>query len=249
MAVRQLLRQAHWGSGEGRAMKTLIISPHLDDAALSCAVRLAAREIDEVVTIFAGVPPEREPRSDWDILTRADSAYRRVLERRAEDAAAWTSIGMGYVHSDHLEARGEQIDRAQLVSEISDLARRFERVLVPAGIGRHPQHVLVRDAALAAITPDTAVLLYGELPYAAFYGWPAAERYLDVEALWMAELADIPRGSVGPPVLVALDEAQRGFKRALLSHYPSQMRAVSGGSFKLFETTAFLDYELEFPLG
>lgn len=200
------------------------------------------------MTIFAGLPPEREHPSDWDILTRAVSARTRVAERRIEDATAWTSLGIAYSHCDHLEARGDRIDQTEIKREIEHRSAGFARVFIPAGIGRHPQHVLVRDAALVAIAPGTQVILYGELPYAAYYGWPAADEYLDVQAHWRAEMKDIPRGTVGPPKLFALDEAQRAFKRKLLANYRSQLSAVSGGSLKLFETTSMFDFELEFVL-
>ena len=229
-------------------MKGLIVSPHLDDAALSCAARIESRQVEAVTTIFAGLPSELEHLSDWDILTRANSARTRVAERRAEDAAAWNSLGINYSHRDNLEARGDRIDPTQLKREIEQVSAGFARVFIPAGIGRHPQHVLVRDAALLAIAPGTQVVLYGELPYAAYYGWPEVDKHLDVEAHWRAEMKDISRGIVGPPNLVALNEAQRAFKRKLLANYTSQISAISGGSFKLFDTTTMLDFELEFNL-
>jgi LmbE family N-acetylglucosaminyl deacetylase len=38
----------------------VVLSPHLDDAVLSCGVLLAANGGARVVTVFAGMPTDRE---------------------------------------------------------------------------------------------------------------------------------------------------------------------------------------------
>ncbi len=226
----------------------LLISPHLDDAALSCAVRVGRGDVSKVVTVFAGVPPTGEPLTDWDVMTRAEEPRRRMLERRAEDEAAWRSVGQDFEQWDHQEYRAEGVDREELGRQLAAAAAGRSAVLVPAGIGGHPHHILVRNVAIAALAGKATILLYGELPYAAFFGWPRTDPHLDVKAYWRTELAGIDAWRAGPPRLFTLSPEARAWKRSLLSHYQSQLAAVSGGSLELFERTPLLEHEVEFAI-
>src|SRR5436853_287558 len=56
-------------SGRGRKsdLETMVaISPHLDDAVLSCGQLLAARPGSVVITVFAGMPRDGSQQTDWD---------------------------------------------------------------------------------------------------------------------------------------------------------------------------------------
>lgn len=88
----------------------LYLSPHFDDAALSCGGQIfghiARGESVLVVTITAGDPPP-DPVSDtvaslhrrWsDSLGDAPDHARMVAQRRAEDRAAWEILRADYLH-------------------------------------------------------------------------------------------------------------------------------------------------------
>ena len=227
-------------------MGALLISPHLDDAALSCARRIKNGDVACVTTVFAGLPPPGTPLSDWDRITRARDARTRVRERRAEDSAAWRSIGVDFHHADLAEAQAGEIDRVRLRRVIAASASGFTQVLVPAGIGRHPHHMMVRDAAIEVLPATAGIILYGEIPYAAYFGWPGSHPFLDVHSYWANELRSLA-SPPGPARVMTLDAEERAWKRRLLAHYPSQMGAVGGGSLALLES-AMLDCELEFHL-
>jgi hypothetical protein len=68
------------------ASRSVVLSPHLDDAVLSCWHLLAGGDTT-VVTVFAGVP---EPGTcGWsDRLTGASDSAARVRERLGEDTRA-----------------------------------------------------------------------------------------------------------------------------------------------------------------
>lgn len=66
----------------------MILSPHLDDAVLSCWRVLEAHRSVRVVNVFTGSPPEGSPAPWWDRLTGATDPVRRMAERRAEDRRA-----------------------------------------------------------------------------------------------------------------------------------------------------------------
>lgn len=222
-------------------MKVIVVSPHLDDAALSCACRIRSGGIEQVVTVFAGLESDTTPLSDWDRITRATSARARCAERRAEDAAAWRSIDQPFTHLPFAESEAANIPaiRAALRSILTGA----ELLLAPAGIGGHPHHLLVRDLVLAEAR-SARVILYADLPYAAFYGWPQEEPASpDVEAYWRQALETNVRWV---PAITRLEPEVLTWKQALLSHYRTQMPAIRGGSLSLFDRTDLLQYEVEF---
>lgn len=226
----------------------LVVSPHLDDAALSCALRLLDAAGAEVLTICAGIPPVGTPLSAWDRLTGATDAAERAAQRRAEDAAAWASFGLPCRQLDHVDAEGINIDWGAVSADISRAALGHDLVLLPAGIGGHGHHVAVRDAGIRAAA-GRPILFYGDLPYAAFYGWPGTNSYLDIESYWRDAFASLtPAVAVSSPRLLTLDIEQRQRKLDLLRHYSSQWSAVTGGSLDLATRTSLFDYEIEFEV-
>ena len=226
----------------------LVVSPHPDDAALSCVVRLLDTPGAQVLTVCAGIPPAGTRLSAWDRLTGATDAPERAAERRAEDAAAWASLGLPYRQLNHVDAVGIDIDWNVVSADIGRMALGHDLVLLPAGVGGHGHHVAVRDAGIRAGL-SCPILLYGELPYAAFYGWPRPDSSLDVEGYWREAFTSLPVGiAVSPPRLLTLDVEQRQRKLNLLRHYRSQWPAVTGGSLDLATQTDLFHHEVEFEM-
>ena len=62
--------------------RTVVVSPHLDDAVLSCGGRLAD-EPAHVITMFAGIPDDVGALPMWDRVTGATSSHHRVVDRLA----------------------------------------------------------------------------------------------------------------------------------------------------------------------
>ena len=91
-------------------MKHVYLSPHLDDAVLSCggAIHHQVAGGDEVlvITLFAGDPPPDRSLSDFAQGQPAHrmGAPRPVALRRVEDAAALVLLGAGFVHLSFLDA-------------------------------------------------------------------------------------------------------------------------------------------------
>lgn len=226
----------------------LIISPHLDDAALSCSLRILERPSESrVVTVFGGTPSEEATPNEWEALTRASSPASRATSRQEEDRAAWSSVGARFEHLAIHEHMPPHIRRGRIAAALEPLLASDDLLLLPAGIGGHPDHVLVRECCLELLSSTQRVVLYGELPYAAYYGWPDARSGLDVHAFWNVALRDLrDRGAVGSPRLKGLSADQVVAKRALVAFYETQIEAISGGSLDMLSNTNLLDFELEF---
>ena len=216
----------------------LVVSPHLDDAALSCAALLARREPVDVMTVFAE-EPEPPVQGFWDrrcgFATSAQSMAARRLEERkafadtAHRPAAMELLELQYTGGERDESEAAAI-RAWVARWIGDVGS--GTVALPAGAGRrpgrvrafverrvrrsyrprpHPDHVFVRDAVLEALASRAHVvpLLYEELPY--LFGGRADAEAARVGAAWGLEA-------------VPLDlDVDRAAKAARIAAYESQV--------------------------
>jgi hypothetical protein len=157
-----------------------VISPHLDDAALSCCLLMAAHPGSYLTTVFADGPVSVRPLTPWDRAARYFTDGADVMgTRRAEDARAAALIQATARHLPYWD-RQYRNDRygyhglpdGDLPDAIAeDLLRQdpaADAWLIPLGLG-HPDHRLAADAALIAAErwlPFQPVYLYEELPYA-----------------------------------------------------------------------------------
>lgn len=172
----------------------LLVSPHLDDAALSCAALLARREPIDVLTIFAGQPdPPRQ--GEWDRITgfadgRESMAARIAEEERALAETPHRLSRLSLLELQHIEeprspeearviatAVGSWLDEsgpgwvaapAAAGARWGRVRSRLERIVGPSDPPlQHPDHLFVRDASVRAVERrrDGALILYEELPY------------------------------------------------------------------------------------
>ena len=75
------------------ARPAVILSPHLDDAVLSCWHLLSGPGDVSVINVFAGSPPPGSGASWWDRLSGATDSAARMAERLAEDREAFAIAG------------------------------------------------------------------------------------------------------------------------------------------------------------
>ncbi|MBK7895059.1 MAG: PIG-L family deacetylase [Anaerolineaceae bacterium] len=175
--------------------KSIYLSPHLDDAALSCGGRIALETAAShpvlIVTTMAG-----EPALNLQLSAFAQELHQRwvlpqdaVRARRAEDAAACHILGADYLHwnipdcvyrtdpatSEACYPTWESVittrhpaDDAvvdQLVAQLRQLPPAAE-IVVPLTAGNHVDHRLVRQAA-ERLFASAQLLYYEDYPYAA----------------------------------------------------------------------------------
>ena len=174
----------------------IFISPHLDDAALSCGggivrlVRAGCRVT--VVTVFTADQPADSPLTPLARRSHASwGAGEAPFEtRRTEDRDALALLGAVPEHLGLLDAiyrrsaSGDALYADPLASISAEDAEKFmprlvdalrtsalsafpeARVFCPAGVGGHVDHVLVRRAAEELLQPEDLVY-YDEYPYVA----------------------------------------------------------------------------------
>ena len=175
------------------ATRALFLSPHYDDAVLSCGgtIALLADQgcVPTVVTVFAGEVPDellsdfaKWKHSRWGVK----SAEEIVARRQEEDRRAVASLGarahwLGYPDAIY---RGDRYtsDRSLfgtpravergLVPLIADEIRSMPEwddngtVFVPLGIGRHVDHQLLFAVGCMLAERGARVLAYEDCPYA-----------------------------------------------------------------------------------
>lgn len=166
------------------ARKSVILSPHLDDAVLSCWHVLCGPGEVAVINVFAGSPPPGSGPSWWDRLTGATDSATRMAERRAEDSEAFAIAGRTATHLDFLDEQYEPADQPieKVISTLRDLIDPDAVVYVPAALGEHGDHERVRTAGLALAATGQQVRLYADHPHAVRHGWPTWVNGTDPQA-------------------------------------------------------------------
>jgi LmbE family N-acetylglucosaminyl deacetylase len=177
-------------------LRPVYLSPHLDDAVLSCGgliheqAQQGLRPL--VVTVFAGSSALRELSTFAQQLHRAwGLSTEAVARRRCEDATALSLIGAQYEHwgySDCIYRQHPQsgeflyASEAALFGEVHQvehdlvpaLKGRLESlfaqgttlIYAPLAVGRHVDHQLVSQAALCLRRHGFHVRFYEDFPYA-----------------------------------------------------------------------------------
>lgn len=174
--------------------KTIYLSPHLDDAALSCGGRIymetAANQPVLIVTPMAGEPPADLPLSDFakSLHARWEVARNAVVVRRAEDVLASRILGADYLHwavpdciyrTEPATTRAcyptwEAVITTQHPADdavVAGLVRQLrqlpaaDELVVPLTAGNHVDHRLVRLAA-EQVFGAAGLLYYEDYPYA-----------------------------------------------------------------------------------
>jgi LmbE family N-acetylglucosaminyl deacetylase len=171
----------------------IYLSPHLDDAALSCG-GLISRQVLEgaevlVVTVFAGRPPEGGISEYAAGLHDHWGDTSRPVDRRSdEDQRALrllhaSSLHLGYpdaiyrsseesfLYTSREELFGalHPVDRALAAQIAEDIAAispsRWAVIYSPLAVGNHVDHQLVRNAMLERQTPPGELVFYEDYPY------------------------------------------------------------------------------------
>jgi LmbE family N-acetylglucosaminyl deacetylase len=171
-------------------MRWIYLSPHFDDAALSCGGLIfeqACRSLHaEIWTIMAGDPPPG-PLSEFAHQNHAlwglPGGAETVAMRRAEDEAAASILTAELVHFDipdciyRLTPRGEPLytetvmtsphpaDRGlpgRIAVALRSELRKDDLLVCPLALGGHVDHILVRRAAESLQRP---LHYYADVPY------------------------------------------------------------------------------------
>jgi LmbE family N-acetylglucosaminyl deacetylase len=168
----------------------VFLSPHMDDTTLSCGGTIhqltQSGESVHIITIMAGYPPHPLPASPLvaELHARWQAGISPITVRREEETQANAILGATvtfwdipdciyrtlnntplYVNGDDdlfggvhpQDPAHQQLDHYTLPADAT-------AVYIPAGIGNHVDHVLVKQWALDQLT-NADCFLYADYPY------------------------------------------------------------------------------------
>jgi LmbE family N-acetylglucosaminyl deacetylase len=231
----------------------VILSPHLDDAVLSCWHLLTQPGEVAVINVFAGVPTELGAPAWWDEYTGASDSAERVRERIEEDRRALavadrTAVNLGFLDEQY---RPDDQPLAPLAEQIERLLGSGVRIYAPAAFANHADHALVRAAALQLRAAGFEVSLYADLPHATVRGWPAwvsgkaGPTPKDLAgALWDRVLATTDATA---PTVHRFDPASHARKLVAVRMYGTQLQALEDFVGRPLGDPDVLGYEVIFP--
>lgn len=235
-------------------MSTVILSPHLDDAVLSCWHVLTQPGRVIVINVFAGVPAGLAAPAWWDAYTGATDSGERVRERIEEDRRALAVAGREPVNLGLLDEQYRH--QAQQLEELTRLIASWlppdALIYAPAALGNHADHLLVRAAALELRAAGFDVSLYADLPHATVHGWPAwvagsrAPATKDLAAaVWSRVLATtgLPAEELTPSVHL-LAPVAHARKLAAVRMYGTQVAALEELADRPLSDRELLGYEV-----
>lgn len=229
----------------------VILSPHLDDAILSCWHLLAEPGDVRVINVFDGAPPAGTPPPWWDSVTGATDARERLLERRREDRKALAGIGRSADGLGLLDAqyRGREPAPSSLAQLLRPRLEPGDTVFAPAAIGGHGDHELVRAAGIELARAGLRLVLYADLPHAIRTGWPGwVSGEPDPHSVAREWTADLERAGLVVDRLVPrvrpLDAEARARKLQSLECYGTQRAALDSLSFVPLVDPRALAYEV-----
>jgi LmbE family N-acetylglucosaminyl deacetylase len=218
----------------------IVLSPHLDDAALSCGGRIAtvaaAGEPALVVNVCSGSPAPDAAFSAFAAATHARwglPAAEAVRQRLQEDAAALETLGADSYQLDLLDAIyrmpaaysddgtlfgavSPDDPLAEVLSErLAALAARFPAAIIyaPLGVGRHVDHQVAHSAVAALTAGGASVAFYEDYPYVAKPGALAAR------------LAELGGAELFTPIATSID-AVLARKVGAIEAYASQISSL-----------------------
>ena len=232
-------------------MGTVILSPHLDDAVLSCWHVLTQPGAASVINVFAGVPGQLGEPAWWDAYTGATDSATRVRERIEEDRRALAVAGRTATYLGFLDEqyRDQPQPLEPLVAEIERCLHPGAHIHAPAALTQHTDHALVRSAALALRGAGFVVSLYADLPHATAHGWPAW-----VTGSTKPSTKDFAAAAWGhaltgaealAPVVHELDPESHARKLAALRMYATQLQALAAFAGRPLSDPALLGFEVE----
>lgn len=205
----------------GPSPRTVVVSPHLDDAVLSCGDLIWQIPGCVVVTVFAGGDVDWSETHPWDVACGFGIGADVTAARTEEDEHALAQLGARGVRLAFLDEQyrdagispsPEVLSRA-IEEAVSDLDAQI--VLFPLGL-HHLDHRLTAAGVslLARREPfgQRVWIAYQELPYAYEFG--------EEQDQALKSLCDLR------PCRVAPTRSDQDRKARAIDHYRSQLRAL-----------------------
>jgi len=215
----------------GKADKPIVVlSPHFDDAVLSCGAWLEGHPGSVVATVCSGRPGLGVAPHEWDAKSGFPSGNAASAARRAEDAAALALLGasqhtLGFLDGDYREVTGHCHEdgsvrgpfKDALAEAICELVDALDPQLLVCPMGLlHRDHIATTEAAWSTLRarPDRPLVAYVELPYAI------------TDPAWLEEAQDRLRSSGLHSCEYPIEQYSTKSKEEAFACYESQLEQL-----------------------
>lgn len=233
--------------------RAIVLSPHLDDAVFSCFHVLSQEPKPLVVNFFCGLPPDGDP-TVADRMAGAPSSAELVRWRLEEDQRALSHVGCEAVYMEFVEDqyRTDPVEIGDLERALAPYLADTTVLFAPAAVGAHPDHRLIRQAALL-LSRELEVHLYADIPYAVRYGWPQwvtgidTGPHLAIEPYWEDFLSEIREHDL-TPTRHDLGDALSDEKLAAMLMYATQFPQLNSGVIDRLRNPAIRRYEVSWKV-
>ncbi|WP_345815160.1 PIG-L family deacetylase [Paraburkholderia sp. PREW-6R] len=202
--------------------RLLIVSPHLDDAVLSCGLLMAVHPGATVCTVFTA-PPHENMSTDWDRQSGFTDAFEAMQARKAEDVRALALLNAQPFHLPFCDAQYlSSPSNESLAAALEQMISRLKPPLlfIPMGL-YHSDHTLVTDACLTVMKCHAQrpfqTYVYEDVPYRNMPGIAEERRrVLDAQGFTAYPADAFP---------TEYDARHHQTKHAAIAAYQSQLRA------------------------
>ena len=214
-------------------MKSLILSPHFDDAVFSCWKQVIAHE-NQTLNIFSKIP-KSGTHTIWDLICGDIDSNAMMQRRQLENKialAGFSNLGLDYLDKQY---RKNNLPVKELVSVIKPYCSKYDQTICPiagSAIFKHPDHVLIRQVGVSIHHQGGKVAFYPDIPYMTLPNIPSATFLRQLERKTSA-LVGL---NLQAHVCLLTDEELRT-KIIASQAYKSQLAAVnliSGGRLKKY---------------
>ncbi len=140
-----------------------VVSPHLDDAVLSCGRFLASHPGCTVLTVFAAAPPSHTALTGYDARCGFSSSSQAMAVRLTEDDRALALLNATPQRMSELDSQYAALPQpVDLARRLWDVLgdRHWDAILVPLGLF-HCDHECVSDACLQLLRQHPGTMWIG----------------------------------------------------------------------------------------
>lgn len=157
---------------KNKTEEVLVIEPHPDDFALSAMGYIQESMNVTVLNIFSKMKLESFTWGKYISINEKEYEDLRLLESKIaiEEILDYNFITLNET-STRITNKSIQEIQANIIKAIQEilLKKSFDFIMIPMGIGEHPDHLCVYDAVIneySKINLKTKIILYPEYPYA-----------------------------------------------------------------------------------
>jgi LmbE family N-acetylglucosaminyl deacetylase len=226
--------------------RDVIISPHLDDAVLSCW-SILERPGSIVMTLFAGLP-DSSVSTFWDRLCGQPNSSKMMRLRLKENRQVLDSLGVKAVNLPYLDNQYKPSPRdlVGIADKIMSLTKPGDNIYAPLAVGgirRHADHLVAQQVGILLAAQGRKVSFYGDEPYILplfkLKNWPVRIRLSRIEKKLVLSLSlEVRKLTTG--------EQQR--KEKAVRAYSSQFAMLNLFALGLFNRGDFYKFEVIFQL-